>query len=416
MKRLNLILTAAVAISLLYVGSAGAFTVQDGQLASDWTPWPSVTSPPVVEFETRIGNQAISGDWELGHKFDGAYGDTSGQFAFVSDSNYNFTFYHDSANGTFTMELPGGVSTTWDSGRPCQAVQEIWLLAKSSLDYGNAKFKSMTLDNGAGATNLIWGPNGKTTTLSATNNKKYVLIAGELFEDFTLAGEINFTWDSGSGSPSGSQLELLISVVFADGQDPDGDTFGPSCDCDNDDSARFPGNPEICDGKDNDCDESLPGIEVDDDYDSYVECTIDSGGWNGAYPVLGGDDCDDTDLTIHPNAEEICNDGIDQDCDLVVDEGCTLPPVKIGEEESYSDFIQVAYDAIPEPGSETIKTQSLELKEALLLDKDVILILKGGYDEFFTDPPSGKTTINGEGWPPLTISNGKVIIENIVLM
>ncbi len=38
--------------------------------------------------------------------------------------------------------------------------------------------------------------------------------------------------------------------------------------------------------------------------------------------VLGGEDCDDTDASVYPNAPETC-DGADQDCDDVVDEDAT---------------------------------------------------------------------------------------------
>jgi len=38
--------------------------------------------------------------------------------------------------------------------------------------------------------------------------------------------------------------------------------------------------------------------------------------------ILNGEDCDDLDQSIHPGATEICSDGIDQDCDGLIDEDC----------------------------------------------------------------------------------------------
>jgi hypothetical protein len=35
--------------------------------------------------------------------------------------------------------------------------------------------------------------------------------------------------------------------------------------------------------------------------------------------LCGGDDCDDSDPTIHPGAEDVCLDGVDRDCDGIVD-------------------------------------------------------------------------------------------------
>ncbi len=107
-------------------------------------------------------------------------------------------------------------------------------------------------------------------------------------------------------------------------EDADGDgTRASECggtDCDDSDAARFPGNDEVCDVQkhDEDCDPSTYGFR-DSDEDGSPDalcCNVDPTGGG----ELCGRDCDDTAPGVNPSVPEVCN-GIDDDCDAMIDEG-----------------------------------------------------------------------------------------------
>ena len=76
-------------------------------------------------------------------------------------------------------------------------------------------------------------------------------------------------------------------------------------DCNVIDGTVFPNAPELCDGIVNDCGNTLPTNETDDDGDGYVECTIDNNGWDGA-SIVGGEDCNDADPLISSITTVVC--------------------------------------------------------------------------------------------------------------
>ena len=82
------------------------------------------------------------------------------------------------------------------------------------------------------------------------------------------------------------------------------DDDGAACDadCDDTDPASHPGASEICDGRDNDCDTTLPPGEGDGDLDGAPACG----------------DCDDANDDRFPGNPEVC-DGLDNNCDTVAD-------------------------------------------------------------------------------------------------
>ncbi len=100
-------------------------------------------------------------------------------------------------------------------------------------------------------------------------------------------------------------------------------------DCDDNDQLIYPGAPERCNNKDDDCDAEIDEPDAvdaftwyaDTDSDTYgnpnvtIQSCTQEAGW-----VSDNTDCDDGDVSTNPGAPEACN-GIDDDCDGLIDEG-----------------------------------------------------------------------------------------------
>ena len=105
---------------------------------------------------------------------------------------------------------------------------------------------------------------------------------------------------------------LSLTLALGCGQvhdvDNDGDGFGLSIDCDDEDPAVHPEatEPPCNDGVDQNCD----GI----DSDGLAICNPIRDDEDGD-GILAPSDCDDTDASIFPGADDYCGDGVDQDCD-----------------------------------------------------------------------------------------------------
>ena len=140
----------------------------------------------------------------------------------------------------------------------------------------------------------------------------------------------------------GNVDEGVTNTYYADA---DGDTYGDpnagseacelpegyvedNTDCDDTTDNAYPGNAEVCDEVDNNCDGTVDeGVTTtyyaDFDGDRYGNadltqeaCAVPSGYTNNA------DDCDDGEAAVNPAATEVCN-AIDDDCDGNIDDTAT---------------------------------------------------------------------------------------------
>jgi len=103
-------------------------------------------------------------------------------------------------------------------------------------------------------------------------------------------------------------------------RDVDGDGFKSDVDCNDENATINPEAEEVCDGVDNNCDDEIDANAADADL--YPDSDGDGFGDRDSAALCSGvdnkSDCDDTDESINPNSEEIC-DGYDNDCDGIID-------------------------------------------------------------------------------------------------
>ncbi|MGC6508788.1 MAG: MopE-related protein [Myxococcota bacterium] len=154
----------------------------------------------------------------------------------------------------------------------------------------------------------------------------------------SFPGNIEFC--DGFDNNCDAQIDENVGSLYFEDSDQDGygnpDQVTEACelpsgyvendlDCDDTDALSFPDATERCDDQDNDCDgevdEDIPAIWfLDADGDGFGttdQQTSDCNPVSGYITVSG--DCDDGDPAVNPDAIEIC-DGIDNDCDALVDD------------------------------------------------------------------------------------------------
>ena len=227
-----------------------------------------------------------------------------------------------SAGGAGETAAPvGGVSGL--SAQPTEATTEAHGVKGSTTSVGTGSsgvVGEATASSGETAGGRFVGNSPDGTSLLLESSAGGDLVRGS-------SSSVDVISVDATGAVLANAFILDCSSPEAFFQDLDGDSFGmlaaTACvqpvgfittggDCDDTDANVNPDATEVCDdGIDNDCNGQV------DEFD--IACCPDADMDTYQSDACGGADCDDSDPDINPGAAEVC-DGVDNDCDLVVDD------------------------------------------------------------------------------------------------
>lgn len=244
------------------------------------------------------------------------------------------------AAGNVLISQPVGVQITLKQGSISGADVYQETFSSTTNQFGLVGLKigaGTTVDDFSGI-NWAAGPYYMQVAVDVTGGTSYSILGisqllsvpyalhAKTVEENNACDLFSFFYADRDGDGFGDSMSVVFSCVPPNGFVTD------KYDCNDADATANPSATEICDGVDNNCDG-----QIDEGFTpilQYPDGDGDGFGDNQAIGVyacslqpgysLNNFDCADGDPSINPNATEICNDGIDNDCDGDTDEGATV--------------------------------------------------------------------------------------------